>query len=543
MMTLAPSEITKLESKAKSLLESGLDLNNAKDEMEKRVKQALACLDTIIRNAPVDTRYLYAVQHAEMLFRAISWDYGVIPWKDFIPCDSSITVLSDEETRKLAEIGFRILREKTGSEGKRALCYFDTIIKFSAPKAYYFSFRGDCRALCYDALGAVEDYSRAIALDPDQPQYYKIRSLYKAARISSEKTPLESITELLGDYKTAMQQDPTAPDVWLPLMYLTLMLDDWDEVISLCGQSQPFITNPNIKAKRAWILGLALTLAGDPVAEGDMQPLREARIIYTTFDRSFIEKIISHIADLSKDKKLPEKTQRSVDDLNELLLSRLDEQMFSSRMYKSLGLWEKALKSVELLLKQRPDDNEGWVDKCNILIKMGRFDDALMAYRHSDMGKSRETEKSLLRGWISKLLGQGQVEELLNVFVRNCDRCDFLSDYFLYEDIDAILRIKPSKVRNLTILDEIEKKADSKDDQILSVVSYLKARIYAFCEEQENARDCLAKAVELDTKFSHLASKDTLLKDLYPDDTQKSRPTQKLDLFHRMRSWFSPPDK
>lgn len=367
-MTLSPAEITKLASKAESIFVSAFDVHNTMGEIRNRVKEAISCLDTIIRNAPANTLYPYALKHAEMIYRAISWEGGVIPWGWLMPCDSSFAVLSDEEAKKLVENGNTILLEKSGDQ--RALCYFDTIIKYSAPTAYYFSKRADCRIGIGNIGGAVEDFTRAIELDPHQAKYYKLRAICNAALFPSGKLSGENINKLLQDYRTAMQKDPTAADVWMKLISLNMLLNDWDEVISLCGQSQSYINDHNDKALRAWILCLALTLSGDTYTEEDIQSLRESRLVHG----SFIEYIINHLLEFSEDSKVQEQTKKKLLVLNTLLLVHMSDLNLSSQLCISLGLWDEALKILEQYLQQNPEDDQAWERKWEVLAKLGQLD-------------------------------------------------------------------------------------------------------------------------------------------------------------------------
>ena len=395
-MPLSTSEISKLKIKAESLLKSGLDENNSLREITNYIKQAIFCIDEIIRGAPENERYTYAFHHAEMMSHAISWG---VPWRRLIPCESSTIVLLDDDTNKLARKASNLLEEK---EIIGALCYFDTIVKYSPATAYFLSKRANCRFGSGDKEGAIEDCTRAIELDPQQPDYYKYRAIYRYTLFPPDENPIELVEELLSDYKFALQKDPSAANVWMFLMCLNMLLNNWDEVISLSGQSQPFVIDTNDKAIKSWMLCLALILAGDTVIEEDKQQLRKADQVHGFF----IERVFNHLQNYCQSNDVPEHTQKEIIEVDELLLDRMSDLNLSSKLYISLELWEKALKIIELYLEQNPADDKAWDRKCEILLKLDRFDDAFQAFRKSATDKILQIyggEDGLLVEWNKRL--------------------------------------------------------------------------------------------------------------------------------------------
>ena len=329
-MTLSPTEIEKLVSQAESLMESGLDENIPAKEMKIRIRQAIACLDTIIRNAPSEMRSDFALRHAAMMFQMISWDGG-IPWRWLIPCDSSTAILSDDEIQKLTVKANTLLEN---ARIKEALCYFDTIVKYSPETAYLFSRRGYCRLKISDFSGAIEDYTQAINLDPHRPELYITRANCKLASSRFEMVKGELTAASLADYESAIQKDPTIADVWIGVICLHFLLNDWDQVISLCGQSQPFVTDCEDKALRAWVLCLAVLLAGDSIAEEDSRPLLESKSI----DSLFIEFIIEHLVESSRGGLISERNHKEILEITKLFLARMSDQILSSKFAQILGL-------------------------------------------------------------------------------------------------------------------------------------------------------------------------------------------------------------
>ena len=99
------------------------------------------------------------------------------------------------------------------------------------------------------------------------------------------KTSLKTTPQVQDDFKAALHSDPTLPDVWLGVIACALLLGDWDEAISLCGESRPFITDPTDQANRAWYLCIALTFAGDIVSEEEKKNIESAIVSQGDWNR------------------------------------------------------------------------------------------------------------------------------------------------------------------------------------------------------------------------------------------------------------------
>ena len=616
-MTISSREIEKLASRAESFLASTFEMDITREKQINYTIQAISCLDTIIKNVPTNLRFPYVLQSAEMTYRAISWSKYAIAWQCLIPCTTFAELLSEDEVNKLVAHADSLLEEK---KYKEALCFFDTLIKYAPLTAYYFSKRAICRFACNDKTGAVEDCTRAIELDPHRSEYYRYRAIFKESQSTLGKMSGEFIDDLLSDYTNAMQKDPTIAEVWMAILYLQMLRNDWDEVISLCGQSQPFVINSDHKALRAWVLCLALLLAGDSISEEDVRPLREASMIHEVF----IEHIINHLLIFCREEKVPERINKEILDLNILMLDRMSDLDLSSRLCISLGLWEEALKVLDLFLSKPLDDDRGWSRKCEALCRLSRFEEAFLAYRNTFDAKLRgnvnknSDEELLLAGFADRVMQYGQYEEALRqysrlqrpyigywisrsvchvelgrfaeaieevdkeisffsnigyavsdawrakgeylekmarfgealeayskaadadndstgitygpYFRRRCAmerKAALLVNLGQYEQALNLLidlyslnftymsyGLLSSEMEMITLLDRIAEIVEPANTRIVAAAWFLKARIYSFCHEQEEARVCLAKAVELDRNHKKLAARDNLLKEL-----------------------------
>ncbi|MHB0977604.1 MAG: tetratricopeptide repeat protein [Candidatus Aquicultorales bacterium] len=298
--------------------------------------------------------------------------------------------LSDQEIKRLAEKVNCFLDLPHTIDDlpilQETLNHLDKIIKAS-PSAYYFKQRADTKyQLCYMSSGhlplandALRDIDRAIELDPDQALHYRMRAYMRFDLMryltSDPEQCKEHMTKARSDLMKALSLDPTLSQIWLDTIAYNILADEWDEAISVYGQSEPYIKSPSDKALRAWMGCLALTLAGDVVAEEDKQPLIEAG---TSTDRTFIERIAGHVVPLRDN--LSEKQIHEVDLLNELLADRLEDPMRRGFVYGELRLHDKAVSTYNEILKKNPMSSSTWSNKGFMLQELGDYQEALRAY-------------------------------------------------------------------------------------------------------------------------------------------------------------------
>ena len=267
-----------------------------------------------------------------------------------------------------------------------ALFCLNKLIENSQPNAYYYYLRGRTKYRLNGSgdwslsnNGAVEDISKAIELDPDQANYYHQRGLVRYGLFRYGRmweTGRESALRLShNDLKVAISKDPTDPSVWLILMAFSLILSDWDETISIYGQSKPYVSNKSDQLIRAWLGCLALVLAGDSITEADKQPLIDTEKISGHY---YFEDVVRHLC-VTNQKAMTETTRTEIFELIELLLKHIENEILIDRIYHILGLQEKGLEALIRLLKKKPGDPVAWNNMAYTLEELGRYEEAILA--------------------------------------------------------------------------------------------------------------------------------------------------------------------
>ena len=267
-----------------------------------------------------------------------------------------------------------------------ALFCLNKIIENSSPVAYYYFLRGKTKFRLNEsgdwslaANGAVEDISKAIELDPDQANYYHQRGLIRYGLFRFNRmleTGRESALRLsYNDLKIALSKDPIEPSVWLSCMAFALLLNDWDETISIYGQSKPYVSNKSDRLIRAWLGCLTLIMAGDSFTEEDIHPLMETENI---FGHYYFEDVIRHLY-ITNQKIMTETIRSKINELVELLIKHITDEILIERIYHVLGLHQKALETVIELLKKKPRYPLAWNNIAYTLEDLGRYEEALYA--------------------------------------------------------------------------------------------------------------------------------------------------------------------
>lgn len=300
--------------------------------------------------------------------------------------------LSGQEIKRLTE---RVNSCLDGSHGSNDLLYLkealqclDKIIANVSPSDYFFERRGETKyrlsvrsgGWLSFAQGAIQDMTRAIELNPDKAYYYQRRGQFHFDFMKHRKEQgarrKESIEKVRVDFRTALSKNPTLSRVWLEIIAINILVDDWDEAISVYGQSGPYIKDNCDKPVRAWLGCIALVLAGDAVGEDDRKPLQDTRV---SVGYNFIEDVMLYVAVSLRD-KLSEKKLSEVNTLNELLADHLDDPIDKSRIYNALGFYYMALNTLDKALDLNPAWPLAWNNKGYYLQNQGRFDEALQAY-------------------------------------------------------------------------------------------------------------------------------------------------------------------
>lgn len=475
---------------------------------------------------------------------------------------------------------------------KEILRNLDIIIANSNPIAYYFALRYLVKRLLKDD-SALEDISKAIELDPDRPQYYVERGLsildeeanrkeISLADINNQKvlqkakeTYNKGIIKAQKDFTNALHRDPTLSNVWLGVIACALLRDDWDSAISLCGESEPFISDQAEKSDRAWYLCLALTFAGDIVSIEEKSAIEGPR---TT--NNFFESMISSVPPLGgmvfshlvanvfsmneesiqeKEKIIEilsillqpavnviEKQELFIDDTQNIWivldtkagllkdLGRYEEELEArllirkliappdkwinlSDCYRNLLRFPEALEAAEKALDFSQTFSQAWLAKGRCYEDMAHYQQALNAYSKAAKPNLRDNYSIDLPGknmWAPSALFQKT--SLLIKLNRFHDAVDVL---------DHLYSLAPNRVE-IAQINEIIIKVSAKDKRILSEVLFQKARLLSFKGDNENANICISKAIEINPKIRQKAAKEDLLKDLLSVDVMKPGHTQ-----------------
>lgn len=272
---------------------------------------------------------------------------------------------------------------------QEVIVWLDKIIANVPPNAYYYQCRSLVKlALCEGSVGvissfaieALDDICKAIDLDPDQALYYQNRGEVRLLLLKYRTNEADRTNEMalaMRDFETALSKDPTVSAVWLYLIMLNLLFDNWDEAISVYGQSKIYVTKNEDQLIRAWLGCLAITITGEKLTKEDSEPLQKS---YTVFNCVFVENIMVHLGKYLRG-TLPDVIQAQVDELNESFLKHLEDAIVQARIYSNWGQYEKALVVLEEALAKNPFDIKAWNNKGGVLSRLERYEDALTAYR------------------------------------------------------------------------------------------------------------------------------------------------------------------
>jgi len=304
--------------------------------------------------------------------------------------------LSDQEIKVLLEKAksYRKIGEQNQDVDltylEQELNCYNEIIENATPYPHYFRRRADIRYCIsvrldrHDLLNsAMEDINKAIELDPDKGGYYLDRGLYlwvtiEKTNISDSKKKRRLFENVIADYKTCINRDPTNPRVWLDLIALNMILYKWDEAISFYGSCKPYIKDKNDLLSLSWLGCLALIFAGDSLEEEDKKPLydqtiRRSLLINLDF------RISSFIGEIREEKNCKEEWGK-VKEINELFIAHIDELKGKGDILANLKCYEEAIKAYEEAIELDPDNALIWNNKGVTLQDLNRYEEALEAY-------------------------------------------------------------------------------------------------------------------------------------------------------------------
>ncbi len=184
--------------------------------------------------------------------------------------------LTDTEIKTLLRQAKQFERSDDHNALTKALEIYDMVIE-AAPEPFYYADRSRLRYRLNgnktDLIdGAIADISKAIELDPDQGDYYRLRGDYQLYKISKISPPynVQSLMPLIEDYRSCISKSPTQAEAWLSLIAVNIMTEDFDEAISLYGQCAFYSDDSVDKLGRSLLGCVALIMAGDKVEDEDL---------------------------------------------------------------------------------------------------------------------------------------------------------------------------------------------------------------------------------------------------------------------------------
>ena len=312
---------------------------------------------------------------------------------------------------------------------EEALRYMNIVIEKSTPNALYYSERAIVLARLHRSSLAVDDISRAIDLEPDRVSHYLYRALYSGMEVWNcskdlngevSSPPQEKVKNLIIDFQSVLQKDPTLSEGWIGLIACNILLNLWDNAISFAGESGPFVTELVDVAVRAWMLYLAVIFVGDAVSEVDLSPV----LAVSGLDDYFLERIMIHAVTLCCDSKISLASVEHIKTANYLILDRMKDRKRATRLCRNCGYIDKEIELLDRHLNQNPEDYDAWFDKEKALVEIiGR--DAI----NKVWGMNDTRSMSCIISWqmMEDTENYTKFKELMLCDPRNEERLRFLS--------------------------------------------------------------------------------------------------------------------
>ncbi len=155
----------------------------------------------------------------------------------------------------------------------------NSIIKQGSPQPSHFVLRANAFSHMNQFDKAAKDMAHAIELEPDNASYYWLRGGYllsykvhNTGQISAQDNA-DSASQILKDYKLALERDPTDRAAWINLIEINVLLRRWDDAIACFGASRKYMTSPSYQVIRSFLGCLALALVGDDISDEDRSAL------------------------------------------------------------------------------------------------------------------------------------------------------------------------------------------------------------------------------------------------------------------------------
>jgi tetratricopeptide (TPR) repeat protein len=352
----------------------------------------------------------------------------------------------------LSDYGIQYLLEKAKSyerasslpELDLALKYYNKIIDNIRPHPHYFFKRAKVKyslslvSAFHDLDDAIADLDRAIELEPDRGEYYRLRGEYLMLKLTEQQHTSDADRQPLleridRDYRSSRERNPTDPQLWLDLIEAAILSHDYDKAIGLYGDSEQFsqfFKTRGEKLVRSWLGCIALALAGDAIEERDNESL------YKTghqFDRWEIHRGLERVLEINallnniREKRSPAENWRKAMEIQRLFD---DKHKFINHGDKKFDYMEKLSKSYNVLIELRCIDDIAVADLIVKSFKYIRLDDdeiITAKKKIEDYERSEETRddsaKALYREGVS-FSRQGRYEEALRAFdkiIRSAD--------------------------------------------------------------------------------------------------------------------------
>ncbi len=155
----------------------------------------------------------------------------------------------------------------------------NSIIKQGVPQPSHFVLRANAFSQLRQFDEAAKDMAHAIELEPDNASYYWLRGGYLLSHEVDNKGQIGGegndapTSQILEDYKLALERDPTDGAAWINLIEINLLLRRWDDAIACFGASRKYMTSPSYQVIRSFLGCLALALVGDDISDEDRSAL------------------------------------------------------------------------------------------------------------------------------------------------------------------------------------------------------------------------------------------------------------------------------
>ena len=185
-----------------------------------------------------------------------------------------------KDTEFLVELAERFVNSSAYSS---ALDLYNQIIATESANPFLYKRRGFIHRMMGELDQAIDDFSHAITLDPDDSASFWERGACRSQKLSfttdiTDNERATTHTLILQDYKASVTRNPSSTEAWLAIIEIHLLMRNWDDAISDYGACMAYITSNEYQLIRAWLGCLALTLAGDGIEQDDEAPLNDDSI-------------------------------------------------------------------------------------------------------------------------------------------------------------------------------------------------------------------------------------------------------------------------